>query len=381
MLIQAIKRADWAQEAEHVFADWQPVYAKYGIATLPVRFEGTDKIPGVKNPERFGLPASSALAKRARESGQFRDHTGLGFYAGRYSKITVVDVDTPDERVFLRAQDEFGESPFIVRTGSRKFHAYYRHNGEPRAIRPFAGEPIDILGGGLCVAPPSRGPKGPYEIIQGTHEDLANLPLMRRPDQEGRQWRKAWQDMREHDGRNERLSDAVARAAHRVDDMDALLDYARTRNDEFAEPLDDGEVVRMVRGWWNKTVRGENWCGVGKMVVTTHSEIDALLACPDALVLYQVLRRHHWGRDFYVANGMHTLLPGWGKDRLVAARKWLAEEGFIIQVKKHSQNKPGLYRWPPRLRLRDMTSNKKQTLPPNLAFLPKRPQSHSLEDR
>ena len=72
-----------------------------------------------------------------------------------------------------------GKSPFVVRSGSGKFQAWYRHAGESRRIRPNPNEPIDILGGGRVIAPPSRGAKGTYQIIQGTLDDLDRLPPMR----------------------------------------------------------------------------------------------------------------------------------------------------------------------------------------------------------
>jgi hypothetical protein len=77
------------------------------------------------------------------------------------------------------ALNRHGSSPLIVRTASGKWHGYYRHNGERRQIRPVRDVPIDILGGGYAVAPPSRFTKGEYEFIQGTLDDLACLPFMR----------------------------------------------------------------------------------------------------------------------------------------------------------------------------------------------------------
>jgi hypothetical protein len=145
------------------------------------------------------------------------------------------------------------------------------------------------------------------------------------------------------------LSDAVAGTAHRVDDLDALLDYARTRNDDFAEPLPDSEVVKMASSWWNKTCRGENWSGIGKMVVSTHAEIDSLLLKnQDAYALLQVLRRYHWGRDFHVANALNEKM-GWTLRRLQAARQYLVKDGRIIQRKAHTQRSPALFGWPLRL--------------------------------
>jgi hypothetical protein len=89
----------------------------------------------------------------------------------------VLDVDTTDETVLSDALARHGASPLIVRTGSGKFHAYYRHNGERRRIRPWQELPIDIIGGGVAVAPPSKVLKGDYKIIHGHIDDLDRLPL------------------------------------------------------------------------------------------------------------------------------------------------------------------------------------------------------------
>src|SRR6516162_8985087 len=56
----------------------------------------------------------------------------FGFQPGARSKITILDVDTTNERVLADAQIRHGGSPLKVRTASGKFHVYYRHNGEPR---------------------------------------------------------------------------------------------------------------------------------------------------------------------------------------------------------------------------------------------------------
>src|SRR5262249_27665010 len=42
--------------------------------------------------------------------------------------------------------------------------------------------------------------------------------------------------------RNDTLFTMLGREAHHLDDLETLLDVGRTRNSEFAEPLDDREV-------------------------------------------------------------------------------------------------------------------------------------------
>ena len=149
------------------FAEWQPRYAERGIATLPV--DADRKAPTVKRPERFGIPASTQLIRR------FPEANALGFITGQRNNISVLDVDSDDERVLTDALSRHGHTPFIVRTASGKFHAYYRHNGERRRIRPFAGLPIDVIGAGLIIAAPSENQRGTYQIIQGKLDDLDHL--------------------------------------------------------------------------------------------------------------------------------------------------------------------------------------------------------------
>ena len=121
------------------FANAQPLYAEHGIATFPVTAE---KKPAVGGYLHTGLKGSQALAAK------FGNAPALGFVTDDRNGITVLDVDTPDERVLVRALDQHGHTPLIARTGSGKYHAYYRYNGERRRIRPWPGREIDLLGTG-----------------------------------------------------------------------------------------------------------------------------------------------------------------------------------------------------------------------------------------
>jgi hypothetical protein len=66
-------------------------------------------------------------------------------------------------------------SKVVVRTGSGGFHCYYLHTGEGRKIRPDPRRPIDLIGAGPIVLPPTQGFRGRYEVIHGRVEDLAAL--------------------------------------------------------------------------------------------------------------------------------------------------------------------------------------------------------------
>ena len=134
------------------------------------------KRPLVSHPDRFGRRAALQIAGKP----QFAN-AALGFWCGHFNRLTVVDVDDQRDTELQYALDTFGQSPVIVRTASGKHHAYYRHGGERRRIRPLEGHAIDILGeGGLAVAPPSTGAAGGrYEFVRGGLADLTSLPTMR----------------------------------------------------------------------------------------------------------------------------------------------------------------------------------------------------------
>ena len=222
-------------ESSASFLNWQPTYAEHGIATFPV---GDDKRPMVKRYDRFGLPGGAAIANK------FPDAPAIGFMCGSRSRITVLDIDCKDERVLADALDRHGKTGVIVRSGGGNFQAWYRHAGERRLIRPRRGVPIDVLGGGFVVAPPSRVAKGQYQFIQGSLDDQDNLPTLSdapsclQPVPAEADWGR----MRDGDGRNDALFRLLGRAAHNCDDFDQLLDYARTQNEQFGEPMEDVRV-------------------------------------------------------------------------------------------------------------------------------------------
>jgi hypothetical protein len=143
---------------------------------------------------------------------------------GQRNRVTVVDIDSADPGVVEEAVKLFGKS-VLWRTGGRGHYAMaFRHSGEERLIRPIPGLPIDILGGGLAVAPPSVGTNGDYEFIQGSIADFANLSPIKTP-------------LDYHSGgsipkgqRNTTLFKAFLRHARHCDEFDSLLDVAMTLN-------------------------------------------------------------------------------------------------------------------------------------------------------
>jgi hypothetical protein len=131
------------------FSLFQPVYADLGITAIPC--STSEKKPLVSHWQQMGIPASRQLASK------FTDANALGIACGDRNKITVLDVDSTDRGVLKEAIDRHGEPRLIASTASGKYQAYYRHTGERRHIRPWGdGLPIDVLGGGLAIVPPSQ---------------------------------------------------------------------------------------------------------------------------------------------------------------------------------------------------------------------------------
>jgi hypothetical protein len=336
-----------------VFTANQPVYAERGVATFPLR---DNKVPAIGNYQKIGLPASSRLADR------FRAANGIGFMTNARSRVSVLDVDTNDERVLADAISRHGSTPIVVRTASGKFHAIYKHNGEYRKIRPFGALPIDLLGiGGFVVAAPSRFAKGEYSFVQGSLDDIELLPVMRGLDPAMYRPRDtaivratpavAKEALEEesptHEGlRNNELWRYCMKQLSITDaDIDAIVAAARVRNATYTPPLPDEEVIATAASAWGYTARGRNWFGNGTVAVR-HDEVDELL--DDEIVLLVKLRRHNWGDTFIIANAMAETMPngGWDRERFAAARAGLERRGKIRCIRnRNGGNRPPLYGW------------------------------------
>jgi hypothetical protein len=329
-----------------IFATAQPSYAALKIATFPFdATEETKRGPLVSHYNRMGLRASRQMALR------FPDAPGLAAMAGARNRLTVIDIDErgpAGERLLADVQRQFGSAQVITRTGSGGFHAYYRHNGEARKIRPDPRKPIDLIGGGPIVLPPTRGFRGNYEIIHGRVEDLAALePIKTTTSANLAASDIDLRSARNH-GRDKKFWPHVARQAHLVKSLDELIAIAREMNEFMAEPWSDtevdSEIVKRCKYWWDKTKKGENWFGVGRYVRSTHQEIDRMLANPsdqDAFLLLAYLRRYHWGRSFSFANAMHESLH-WTLRRFVTARARLIELGHVTVIKRATRHDPAL---------------------------------------
>ena len=216
----------------------------------------------------------------------------------------------------------------------------------------WKGLPIDLLGAGLTIAPPSVVAKGQYEIIQGSLDDLDRLPIMRgledrlyRRDHAGPRPRGDWSAMREHDGRNGQLWRQLMREVHHCDTYEQLLDRARTLNEGFGEPMEATEVIRCTASAWEKTSKGENWFGRGEHGSRLAlAEVDRLVGDPYALSLLNWLKAHNGpNSQFMIADGLADVLA-WPRRRFSGARRALVTLGYVTVLRRPSQRYgPGLY--------------------------------------
>jgi Bifunctional DNA primase/polymerase, N-terminal len=319
------------------FADAALAWAAAGIVPLPVYPDGKKTM--VKQPEAFGRPAAMGLAAKPRYAA-----ANLGFMCGSHNRLTVVDVDSPADAELQHALATYGDSPIIVSTPSGGRHVYYAHNDEPRKIRPDAGHPIDMLGGGLCVAPPSVRPSGAsYAWQRGSLADIANgnLPKIRScavpkiPD--------LGRGPRVPEGeRNVQLFKYCRQIVGYSDELDALIDAARTWADnECAEPLPDAEIVATAYKIWK-------YQGGRRRVMQNIIEsplFQRLIADVEVWALYAYLATENGpAAQFMVADGLGPA-RGWPRRMVPRARRALLDLGAIKCVRFPRKGVPALYRW------------------------------------
>jgi hypothetical protein len=325
-----------------VFRAWQPRYATYRIATFPVRVDDGGKVPTIRSWQRIGLPGSAKLA-------QAKDADAFGFCPGSRSRLTILDIDTGNERVLADALARHGSTPIIVRSGSGNYQAWYRWDGEKRLIRPDPDKPIDILGSGFVVAPPSRGTKSNYEFVEGGLDDLDRLPHLHNlpPSNELETHSPAPlpKERIEKGTRNKNLWEHCMRAAHHCDDFDALLDVALTSNANFLPPLTEDEVLKVAKSAWSYTERGENRFGRPGVFFDTEEANRLITSDPDLYLLLSFLRANNGpASTFMVANGLAEKF-GWGRKRFAAVRKRLEGTHIKIVMRASVVNGPARYRW------------------------------------
>jgi len=314
------------------FSDAQPLYARHGIATFPVT---AAKAPAVRGYLRMGLDASSELVTK------FPNASAIGFATNHRNGITVLDIDTVNDHVLADALNRHGYTPLIARTGSGKFHAYYRHNGERRRIRPWPGREIDLLGtGGFVVAPPSEVAKGTYSFIEGSLDDVSQLPVVHNLDLP----QVAANRCVPEGARNNELWRHCMKSAHHVDSFDDLLDVARTFNDNCLPPLEDSEVITAAQSAWKYTERGLNRFGQHGAWFPL-DEVNRLIDDQDAALLLMFLRANQGPNSTFICvNGLAEKF-GWHRNRFAKARRRLIDLGYMKPIRQAGYRSAALFRW------------------------------------
>lgn len=324
-----------------IYAQNAAEYADSGIPVFPV--DTRNKRPVVKGwqdatPRRGRLWASIDKLGAA---------DGLGIVMGKPSGLTEIDVDAVGDAWISSALKQFGETPIVIRTASGKAKLWYRHNGEGRQIRPFHGQPIDVLGSGFTIAPPSwRDDLGTaYAFTKGSLSDVANLPTIP-PD--------ALEAHAAETVRNGKRNDTLWRwamtQARHCDDVETLIDACATWNAAFPDPLTSSEAERCARSAWKYEAMGRNYLGLKKPQLTEGDRImdELLMDEPLAHGLYVLLQRWHRNRQAFnlAPRAMSDAgNPAWPRRQIEHARDVLLDRGFLVELAPPSKAKrqSGLY--------------------------------------
>jgi Bifunctional DNA primase/polymerase, N-terminal/Primase C terminal 1 (PriCT-1) len=335
---------------ENIFGTWQGEYAQRGLPTFPVQIVGHDKPPMTRGYHRTGLRGSTELTRR------FGSARALGITLNQ--RRMIVDVDTTSESALADVLAKHGDTPLIARTASKGgYHCYFgenaaaweHHKVSRRIIRPEAGRPIDYLGSGFAVVPPSLTTTGRYEFIRGSLDDINRLPPFRgivpplQPDARGD---TAKESVHVGEGaRNSGLFRACMKWARRCNKFDELLEFARAINAYYRPPLEEAEIMRTTKSVWSYTEAGQNRFGQHGAYFPIE-EVATLLHNQDAFLLLAFLRAHNGPlAQFWVSNGLSETL-GWQRKRFAAARQRLIELGHIKQIRPAFRHSPALFQWP-----------------------------------
>jgi hypothetical protein len=323
------------------FTDAAAAWASAGTIPLPVSPNGKGWM--VKHPETFRRPAAAmSLAAKPRFAA-----ANLGFLCGALNNITVIDVDSPADAELQHALTKYGDTGAIVQTPSGGRHLYFKHDGEGREIRPDTSRPIDELGGGLCIAPPSTKPAGGgYAWLRGDLSIIPNLPKIRAGAvQKTRDFERSAVGPRVPEGeRNARLFRYCRQIVGYCDDLDALIDAARTWADSrCAVPETDAKIVATANSVWK-------FQGGRKRVMQNIVEgplYQRLIADPEVWALYAYLATENGpAAQFMVADGLGPA-RGWPRRMVPRARRALLDMGAIKCIRFPRKGTPALYRWPP----------------------------------
>ena len=324
-----------------IFALHAGTYAAAGLPAFPV--DTRSKRPAIRGWQR----ATPARARVWASVPKLGGADGLGIVMGKPSGLVEIDVDATGEAWLAAAVERFGETPIVIRTASGKAKLWYRHNGEGRRIRPFADMPVDVLGSGFTVAPPSwREDLGAaYAFRSGGLDALDRLPSIN-PAALDTGFRAEGVIQGE---RNDCLWRWAMTQARHCDDVEALIDAAATWTSAMPDPLSAAEIDRCARSAWRYETTGRNFVGLRKPQVTEGDRtMDALLDEPEALTLLLMFQRWHGHRPrFAIAPTAMSAAgaPPWHRTRIERARDVLLQRGFLVELAEPSKarRRSGLY--------------------------------------
>ena len=296
------------------------------------------------------MRSSPSLAREWAKREHLAKADGIGIVMGQSSGITEIDIDAPGEAYIAAAIERFGPTPVVIRTASGKSKLWYRHNGEGRLIRPTPEMPIDVLGDGCTLAPPSWNEvrASAYMFVNGSIPDIQHLPTIRTDDFAVLH---AQSPSAVRCGeRNDTLWRFCMGQARYCDDVEALIDAAESWAACFQDPLNKHEIQSCARSAWKYEESGRNFVGLKKPTVTAMDlAMDNLIDKPDAYTLYQLLCRWHPSRPIFaiaptaMSNAGN---PPWSPHRISHARDVLLERMFIEEVSppERGRRRAGRYR-------------------------------------
>jgi hypothetical protein len=308
------------------FADIQAAYGARRVATYPLT---ADKVPAVRAYQCIGASYSAQLVSR------FAEAMAAGFCAGARNGVTVVDIDSTDDRLVHEIQVRFGATPLQVITPSGGRHLYYRHSGEAR--RPRLLPDVDILGAGNVVCADSETAKGRYQIERGSLDDLPRLPSLAAAPATSQRREKV-----QLGERNTELYRYLARHAVHCDSLDALLDVARTWADRrLAVPLPDTEIVKTATSAWRR--RGERKLFMQHVV--EGPKFAALVADVEVWAVCSYLMVENGpAATFLIADDLGKA-RGWPRRLVPRVRRKLLNMEIVECVRPPRKGAAGLYRW------------------------------------
>lgn len=327
------------------FAEAFRTFAVQGIPVIPTRPD-VPSMPMVRHPAQFRV----STCRKLTENPRFND-ANAGLWTGRTSGLTIVDIDSTDPAHLAEVIHIFGDTRLKISTPSGGVHLYYGHKGEKRRTRIFGKAlPVDILGSGLAVAPPSIRPAtgkkaaGVYQVIEGDLTALAGLPCIRAgalPPQEKpdagspREARIDLRGMREGDGRDNALFNFARHAAARTETEQELVAAVLAENAKMVEPLTTTIAMQKVAQAWKYKMHGKLIVAGDRAAVMELHTINICQGRPGSFMLLAYLRSHHpAAHEFAIVPEAIALSIGLSPNTIRKDRDWLVAAGLLILIRR-----------------------------------------------